>query len=114
MHGTDHHVVEHGRIVDVKLNIIDFAVLDRIQPFVAVHLERAGRARADQDEIGMDQRTQALHVLAAKGVAPLALEPLDQLAIITGHAFPLSPAVKDKDRLKRIRMPVRKCLRNPA
>src|SRR6185369_5175004 len=38
-------------------------------------------------EIGVHERTQLFHVLAAQGVAPFALERLNLLAIVSGHAF---------------------------
>ena len=35
----------------------------------------------------VDQRPQSLHVLGAQGIAPLALERLDQLAALGRHPY---------------------------
>src|SRR4051794_808164 len=44
VHGSDHHIVEGRRVLDVELDRVDVAALDRVQPVVAVHHERPGRA----------------------------------------------------------------------
>src|SRR5579859_7442412 len=71
---ADHDLIKRGRIADLDLDRLDIAPLDRVEPFAAVHHEGAGRARADEDEIGVNERAQLVHVLAAQGVAPFALE----------------------------------------
>src|SRR6185312_14832324 len=88
MDRADHHIVELGRILDVEFDRLDVAPLDRIEPVVAMHQERPRRARADEHEIRMHEAAQAIHVLAAQGIAPLALEPGNDLPIIR-HAFSL-------------------------
>lgn len=89
---SDHHIIEDCRVVHLNGNVVHFPTLDRFEPLIPTHLERPGRASADQDEIGVHKRSQPIHVLAAKGVAPFALQPLDQLAVVPSHLVPLPQA----------------------
>src|SRR3954451_274994 len=97
-HGTDKHAFECGRSADFQLNPIDIAALNRLEPFFATHHEGARRAGADEDEVRMDHRPQALHVPAAQCVAPLALEAFNQLTTMLRHAFPFAPSLGWKQK----------------
>ena len=88
---ADHDVAEGGRVAHLELDRVDLAPLDRVEPFVAVHHERAARAGADEHEVLVNERAQLIHVLAAQGVAPFALEPFDHCTRLVGHASPLLP-----------------------
>src|SRR5947209_13172350 len=98
--GADHHLVEHRRIADLDFDRFDLSLLDRVEPLVAVHGEGASGARADQYEVRVDQRAQLIHVLAAQGIAPLALQRFDELAgathrnqaLLAIHAWSLAAA----------------------
>jgi hypothetical protein len=71
--------------VHLKVDGLDVAALNRLEPFLAAQSERSAGARSDEHEIGVNQRPQPVHVLAAQGVAPFVLERLDQLVILSGH-----------------------------
>src|SRR5437763_924946 len=75
--GANHDVVEHRRVLHRKLNGVDLAALNCVEPFVPVHHEWTRRAGADEDEVRMHQRAQAIHVFPAQGIAPIGFESLD-------------------------------------
>src|SRR5579871_5218549 len=44
----DHHVVEHGCVVDLHINVLHVAALDGVEPFGPAHGERPRRAGPNQ------------------------------------------------------------------
>lgn len=87
---ADHHLVERRRVLHVDFDAFDLAALDRVEPLVAVHHERPRRTGADQDEVGMHEVAQPIHVAAAQGITPFAFQSLDQLAALVSQAGVLS------------------------
>src|SRR4029079_5607133 len=74
------------------------ASLDRLEPIVAAHHERACRARPDEHEIPMHQRAQPVHVAAAQSIAPFVLERLDYFTAMVRHAFLFAPSLRRKKK----------------
>ena len=76
------------------LDRFDFPALDRVEPFVAMHDERAGRPSSDEDEIGVNEGAQLIHIAMAQGIAPFAFEILDQppVLLVSQKGVLLSPA----------------------
>lgn len=81
----EHHIVDRRRVADFKIDGMDIAALDRLEPFLTAHHEGAVLARSDKREIGVNERAQASHVLAAQGIAPFALQRFDHLAALVGQ-----------------------------
>ena len=91
---SDHHLIERGRLVHFDLDRFDFPALDRVEPFGAMHEERAGRPSSDEDEIGVNEGAQLIHIAMAQGIAPFAFEILDQppVLLVSQKGVLLSPA----------------------
>jgi hypothetical protein len=89
LHGAYHGVTGGGGVLDLKLDGIDLAALNGVEPFVPLHHEGASRTRTDEYEFRVHECTQPVHVLAAQGVAPLALKPFNHLAVLVAAQFVL-------------------------